>query len=125
MGGTPPDKGSFPLDHDSECSMLKADYLKCLKESSYDNMACRYLSKQYLECRMDKNLMAREPITNLGFTDDDNTAKPVWTSKKKQKEDTGWTVGIDCVKPCEQRAWRIPRLIKLPSFGFGGSSGGS
>eukprot|EP00913_Durusdinium_trenchii_P027461 g25756.t1 len=32
MPGRPPDKGSFPLDHFSECSDLKEEYLRCLKD---------------------------------------------------------------------------------------------
>ncbi|CAK9057657.1 unnamed protein product [Durusdinium trenchii] len=70
MPGRPPDKGSFPLDHFSECSDLKEEYLRCLKENKHDNMSCRYLSKKYLQCRMDRNLMRREPMKSLGFTEE-------------------------------------------------------
>ena len=74
---TPPQRGSFPLDHDGQCDYLcgverlsrlidpqlchtgeckevmKA-YLKCLKENASNNGKCRALSKDYLECRMSK-----------------------------------------------------------------------
>merc|ERR1712048_1411404 len=76
MVGKAPDKGSFPLDHFGECDNLKAEYLQCLKEHSHDNMSCRYLSKNYLQCRMDRNLMAKEPMSALGFKEDEVAALP-------------------------------------------------
>ncbi|GET63990.1 metal ion transporter [Rhizophagus irregularis DAOM 181602=DAOM 197198] len=50
---TPPEKGSFPLDHEG------------------NNGNCRHLSKTYLKCRMDKGLMTPEEMKNLGFQDDE------------------------------------------------------
>ncbi|CAE7199838.1 COX19 [Symbiodinium natans] len=88
MPGRPPDKGSFPLDHFSECSKLKDEYLQCLKQHSHDNMSCRYLSKQYLQCRMDKNLMTKEPMHRLGFTEEEVSPAPARKKdKKKTKEE--------------------------------------
>eukprot|EP00427_Karlodinium_veneficum_P032590 CAMPEP_0169194718 /NCGR_PEP_ID=MMETSP1016-20121227/6840_1 /TAXON_ID=342587 /ORGANISM="Karlodinium micrum, Strain CCMP2283" /LENGTH=120 /DNA_ID=CAMNT_0009271229 /DNA_START=68 /DNA_END=427 /DNA_ORIENTATION=+ len=111
--GKPPDKGSFPIDHFGECTNLKSEYMKCLKENQFDNMSCRYLSKQYLECRMDKDLMSKEPMHNLGFIGDEDTApKPPRRKKdKKSKEETGWVVGMDGVKPDRHDNWRAPTLI--------------
>mmetsp|Transcript_14010 Transcript_14010/g.39606 ORF Transcript_14010/g.39606 Transcript_14010/m.39606 type:complete len:93 (+) Transcript_14010:262-540(+) len=43
------------------------DYLACLKQEKGDSLECKLLSKKYLECRMDKNLMAREDLSKLGF----------------------------------------------------------
>jgi len=66
---TAPDKGSFPLDHDGEC---KAEYLKymiCLAENDNKNSLCRENSKRYLECRMNKGLMAKEEWSKLGYSD--------------------------------------------------------
>ena len=38
--------GAFPLDHFHECDNTQKAYLQCLKEHKYDNMSCRYLSKE-------------------------------------------------------------------------------
>ncbi|XP_054849033.1 cytochrome c oxidase assembly protein COX19 [Eublepharis macularius] len=65
----PPDKGSFPLDHFGECKAFKEKYMRCLRENSFENSLCRQESKEYLECRMDRQLMAREPLEKLGFKD--------------------------------------------------------
>lgn len=40
-----------------------------MKENANDNGKCRLFSKQYLECRMDKGLMARDDMANLGLGD--------------------------------------------------------
>ncbi|NP_001290660.1 COX19 cytochrome c oxidase assembly factor [Esox lucius] len=64
-----PDKGSFPLDHFGECKAFKEKFMTCLKDNSYDNSLCRLQSKEYLECRMDNQLMAKEPLEKLGFKD--------------------------------------------------------
>ncbi|KAI9473308.1 hypothetical protein BX667DRAFT_422633 [Coemansia mojavensis] len=51
---TPPDRGSFPLDHDGECKDAMALYLSCLEGNRGSGKKCRDLSKKYLECRMQK-----------------------------------------------------------------------
>mmetsp|Transcript_2668 Transcript_2668/g.5735 ORF Transcript_2668/g.5735 Transcript_2668/m.5735 type:complete len:144 (-) Transcript_2668:84-515(-) len=113
MMGRPPDKGSFPLDHFHECTDLKTEYLRCLKEHHYDNLSCRYLSKQYLACRMDANLMSKEPMEKLGFLTEESEAKPAREpGKRKTKEDEGWLVGIDGMQPQKESSWRTPRLMK-------------
>ncbi|CAM6086003.1 unnamed protein product [Calypogeia fissa] len=82
MTPVPPEKGVFPLDHLHECDEAMKTYMRCLKESSYDAENCRHLSKVYLECRMERNLMARQDLAELGFKDDGsqmdgaNSAKP-------------------------------------------------
>uniref|UniRef100_A0A7S2MZ10 CHCH domain-containing protein n=1 Tax=Zooxanthella nutricula TaxID=1333877 RepID=A0A7S2MZ10_9DINO len=120
MAGRPPDKGSFPLDHFGECTALKEEYMRCLRDNSFDNMSCRYLSKQYLECRMDKNLMRHEPMSSLGFTDSDEAHKaPRKRGKEKTKESTGWVVGVDGIQPDRQSNWRRPTLINVARL-FGG-----
>ena len=50
----PPEKGSFPLDHDSECGTLMRRYMQCLKENDFVSRYCRSYSKEYLQCRMNK-----------------------------------------------------------------------
>ena len=67
---TPPEKGSFPLDHDAECKHLISTYLRCLKSQSppgKNNEECRHLAKSYLACRMEKGLMAPDEWKNLGL----------------------------------------------------------
>ncbi|KAL3488112.1 hypothetical protein BJX62DRAFT_212507 [Aspergillus germanicus] len=65
---TPPERGSFPLDHDGECKHLIQNYLKCLKlQRGVNDEECRKLAKGYLACRMDKNLMAPDDFKNLGL----------------------------------------------------------
>ena len=52
---SPPERGSFPLDHDAECQPLMKEYLKCLRTYRGTNQnECRELSKKYLQCRMDR-----------------------------------------------------------------------
>ena len=74
----PPDRGSFPLDHDGtlpplpirpvlaapwistdvvgECKEFMMGYLKCLKLNQGNNGFCRMESKGYLQCRMDQSV---------------------------------------------------------------------
>ncbi|XP_023700207.1 cytochrome c oxidase assembly protein COX19 [Paramormyrops kingsleyae] len=65
----PPDKGAFPLDHLGECKKFKEVFMECLKDNRYDSSMCRMQSKNYLECRMERQLMAKEPLEKLGFKD--------------------------------------------------------
>lgn len=65
----PPDKGSFPIDHEQACKQKMVTFLKCLQANKFDNDKCRDESKDYLQCRMDNQLMAREEWKNLGFED--------------------------------------------------------
>ncbi|RDL42106.1 Uncharacterized protein BP5553_02085 [Venustampulla echinocandica] len=68
---TPPERGSFPLDHDGECKDVMMNYLSCIKKVKGTNEAeCRNLAKSYLSCRMDRNLMAKDEFKNLGFGED-------------------------------------------------------
>ncbi|KAL1927032.1 hypothetical protein VTP01DRAFT_5362 [Rhizomucor pusillus] len=69
ISGAPPLLGSFPLDHEGECKDFMLDYVKCLKENKNNNGACREKSRAYLQCRMDKGLMAKDDMRNLGFAD--------------------------------------------------------
>ncbi|WWC59606.1 cytochrome c oxidase assembly protein COX19 [Kwoniella dejecticola CBS 10117] len=66
---SPPQRGSFPLDHDGDCKDAMLSYLKCLKSNANDNGKCRLQSKKYLECRMDNGLMTRDDFQNLGLGD--------------------------------------------------------
>ncbi|RSL85040.1 Cytochrome c oxidase assembly protein COX19 [Fusarium oligoseptatum] len=67
---TPPQRGSFPLDHDGECKTVMSKYLACMKKvRGVNEDECRDLAKSYLSCRMDRNLMARDEFKNLGFAE--------------------------------------------------------
>jgi cytochrome c oxidase assembly protein subunit 19 len=68
---TPPLKGSFPLDHDSECKSEMFNYMKCINEKKGMNHECRDFAKDYLGCRMDKGLMERDEWERLGFKKDE------------------------------------------------------
>lgn len=71
---TPPERGSFPLDHDHECSGIMTQYLNCLKLVQGNNAPnCRLLAKQYLGCRMDNELMDKDEWKNLGLPEDEKT----------------------------------------------------
>ncbi|KAG8072719.1 hypothetical protein GUJ93_ZPchr0006g43917 [Zizania palustris] len=67
----PPEKGVFPLDHFHECDLEKKYYLACLKSTRFQSEKCRQFSKKYLECRMERNLMAKQDISELGFRNED------------------------------------------------------
>ncbi|XP_063284967.1 cytochrome c oxidase assembly protein COX19 [Pelobates fuscus] len=71
----PPEKGSFPLDHYGECKPFKEKFMRCLRENTYQSGPCREASKEYLECRMERQLMAKEPLEKLGFKDLVNNQK--------------------------------------------------
>ncbi|KAI8352584.1 putative metal ion transporter [Mortierella sp. GBAus27b] len=75
FSANPPDRGSFPLDHDGECSAFMKEYLKCLKENQNNNGKCRHLSKEYLACRMDKGLMGADDFKNLGFRVEEDSSR--------------------------------------------------
>mmetsp|Transcript_23883 Transcript_23883/g.28885 ORF Transcript_23883/g.28885 Transcript_23883/m.28885 type:complete len:81 (+) Transcript_23883:279-521(+) len=67
----PPEKGVFPLDHFGECKPVMDDYMSCMKTSKGKADECRALSKAYLQCRMNKGLMAKQDLDVLGFADQD------------------------------------------------------
>jgi len=69
--GAPPDKGSFPLDHDGECKPQFLKYMVCLSSNNSSATICKAEAKEYLSCRMDKNLMARcQCYYNFSFVAD-------------------------------------------------------
>uniref|UniRef100_A0A6B2LV83 CHCH domain-containing protein n=1 Tax=Arcella intermedia TaxID=1963864 RepID=A0A6B2LV83_9EUKA len=63
----PPEKGSFPLDHFGECKTETKEYMACLAVNEGVHRNCEELAKIYIACRMDRGLMAKEPLENLGF----------------------------------------------------------
>ncbi|KAG1872070.1 hypothetical protein C8R48DRAFT_770442 [Suillus tomentosus] len=78
---SPPDRGSFPLDHDGECKEQMMQYMACLRKNSSESTTCRVMSKQYLDCRMTKGLMERDEWRNLGLVNlEGDSAEPTRTS---------------------------------------------
>ncbi|UKJ88279.2 hypothetical protein MACJ_000723 [Theileria orientalis] len=66
---TPPDRGSFPLDHEGLCKHSSEKYLDCIKSFNGNSTNCRSLASAYLKCRIENGLLHDEPLTNLGFRD--------------------------------------------------------
>lgn len=64
-----PLKGSFPIDHEGDCRQIMQEYLLCVRENKGDAIPCRQITRRYLECRMQNGLMAEEPLSLLGFPD--------------------------------------------------------
>ncbi|KAJ5151939.1 hypothetical protein N7492_010234, partial [Penicillium capsulatum] len=59
-----------------ECKHIISGYLKCIKLNKGTNdEACRKLAKDYLTCRMDKNLMAPDNFKNLGLVFNEDQEK--------------------------------------------------
>ncbi|KAK3634493.1 Cytochrome c oxidase assembly protein cox19 [Elasticomyces elasticus] len=57
---SPPERGSFPLDHEAECQPIMKQYLRCLRaHRGINDDECRQLSKG--------NLMAVDSMRNLGY----------------------------------------------------------
>ena len=91
----PPEKGVFPLDHFGECKDVKEKYMACLKENSGQTEACRELAKSYLECRMNKNLMAQQDLSELGFGEEHKPKVPLQPREDaRSKEKTGFVAGV-------------------------------
>ncbi|GAB0132332.1 Cytochrome c oxidase assembly protein cox19 [Epichloe bromicola] len=93
----PPQRGSFPLDHDGECKHVMTNYLACMKKvRGLNDDECRNLAKAYLSCRMDRNLMARDELKNLGFAEptksdvSQQSTKPQSEPEKGEKGELRW-----------------------------------
>ncbi|XP_046403073.1 cytochrome c oxidase assembly protein COX19 [Ischnura elegans] len=69
---TPPEKGSFPLDHAGICKIQMLKYMVCIRSAGNDYSACKLEARDYLDCRMKNNLMAPEEWKKLGFKEDDS-----------------------------------------------------
>ena len=79
---SPPARGSFPLDHAGECKPHMTAFLACMRaqteaatggahrggEAAAAHADCKELSKAYLQCRMQRGLMAPEDLDSLGFS---------------------------------------------------------
>ncbi|KAF8202931.1 hypothetical protein BJ912DRAFT_842367 [Pholiota molesta] len=84
-----PDRGSFPLDHYGECKDKMQLYMACLKQNGSTSSPCRVLSKDYLDCRMDKGLMEKDEWKNLGLANlDKNFSKDTATEQSKSQDNS-------------------------------------
>ena len=75
-----------------ECKLLMKSFLECLKKNDADHFPCRDASADYLKCRMDKDLMAKDDLNKLGLGE-----TPVYERKivnEGEKEGKGFIAGI-------------------------------
>uniref|UniRef100_A0A7R9VJK0 CHCH domain-containing protein n=1 Tax=Pseudictyota dubia TaxID=2749911 RepID=A0A7R9VJK0_9STRA len=93
----PPQRGIFPLDHEAECKPYMEKYLECLKEERNKHHKCRDLSKEYLQCRMDRQLMANEDLDKMGFSKEAEVKNAEEYDKSKERE--GYVAGKHIDKP--------------------------
>lgn len=63
---------SLPRAPPGECKSLMQEYMACMKANNAESGKCRGPSRRYLECRMEKGLMERDEMTNLGFRERDD-----------------------------------------------------
>lgn len=67
----PPVQGAFPLDHENECKREMLEYMLCISREKNENTKCRAQAKEYLNCRMSKNLMDKRDLETYGYKDID------------------------------------------------------
>ncbi len=70
-----PVQGAFPLDHEAECKKEMLEYMLCLARANNENTKCRDQAKEYLNCRMNKNLMDKRELDLYGYNQKDNSQK--------------------------------------------------
>jgi cytochrome c oxidase assembly protein subunit 19 len=64
-----------------------------MKEHKSDHFPCKDMSKAYLQCRMDKNLMAKEDDwSTLGFHEKEYTRR---SNDEGEKEQAGFVAGLN------------------------------
>ena len=92
-----PEKGSFPLDHGGTCKLPMKEFQNCIKTNKGSHAKCREFSKKYLSCRMEHNLMAKEELSDLGFTETAqmNAINASQRVSGIKKEKTGFIAGMN------------------------------
>mmetsp|Transcript_29584 Transcript_29584/g.90521 ORF Transcript_29584/g.90521 Transcript_29584/m.90521 type:complete len:123 (-) Transcript_29584:211-579(-) len=103
---TPPERGSFPLDHGGECKPLKEEFMACLKAHGNEHVKCKALSKHYLECRMERGLMKKDDLANVGFGDDDGAKAAPRVVTEGQREQGGFVAGTHIQERSSWFPWR-------------------
>jgi cytochrome c oxidase assembly protein subunit 19 len=115
-----PERGVFPLDHDGECKDNMKTFLSCLKEHNQDYLPCKQLSKAYLACRMEKELMMKESLDNLGFKqltkEEEKTRLEMLSQKDENKELKGFVAGTGVAPAAGFKSTKIASWSSL----FGG-----
>lgn len=84
----PPSNGSFPIDHDKECTPIIDKYLLCLKENGNKQGPCRNLARDYLKCRMEKGLLEQKDLSDFGYFDDSLQSSPSPSLSESGKNNT-------------------------------------
>ena len=97
----PPAKGSFPLDHLSECRKFAIAYEKCLGMNRKHTSECRREAREYLQCRMERGLMAPEEWSKLGLSKDRLTAEK--SDSNSRSEEQGFVAGARAAKRRKER----------------------
>jgi len=67
---TPPEYGSFPLDHLGECTAPMKVFIDCLDDNVGVHRLCHEQARAYIRCRLEKNLMSEQVLREYGFYDD-------------------------------------------------------
>lgn len=67
-------------------------YLSCLKAKGDDYFPCKQLSRSYLQCRMDRNLMKEEDLSQLGLGEDGSYTRVDPNAGKRESE--GFVAGM-------------------------------
>jgi cytochrome c oxidase assembly protein subunit 19 len=90
----PPERGVFALDHEGECKDAMKTYLACIrrKDVEGDHFPCKQLSRAYLQCRMDRDLMSKEDLDNLGLGDKREYVRKQVTYGEKERK--GFQAGL-------------------------------
>ena len=114
----PPQRGIFPLDHDSECKSYMEEYLDCMNTSNDTHHKCRDFSRNYLQCRMNHDLMSKENLDHLGFAP--NIIVKGATEYDKSKEIGGYVAGKHISK---QSNWWFTRPFWKSNSWYSGSDG--
>jgi len=100
---SPPLKGVFPLDHDSACKTVMREYLSCLKEHRSEHGRCSELSAKYLTCRMDRELMERQDLGDLGLGEEARKESGVGRGRKENREGVKEVQGFVAGKHIKER----------------------
>eukprot|EP00542_Grammatophora_oceanica_P013460 CAMPEP_0194044938 /NCGR_PEP_ID=MMETSP0009_2-20130614/16334_1 /TAXON_ID=210454 /ORGANISM="Grammatophora oceanica, Strain CCMP 410" /LENGTH=90 /DNA_ID=CAMNT_0038689627 /DNA_START=74 /DNA_END=343 /DNA_ORIENTATION=- len=85
---------------------MRNKYLACLDDEQAMHHKCRDLSKEYLRCRMDRELMAKEDLDGLGYSEEQTVRSA--SVYDKSKERTGYVAGKHVSKANEwwfQKSW--------------------
>ena len=87
MQPVPPEKGVFPLDHFGECTQEMKAYMDCLRSHGSESGRCKELAKAYLVCRMERGLMAKQDLSELGFKQPSSNEETASSASEPQKTD--------------------------------------